>query len=256
MTGYRGVLPVNDQSEIKVEESPFNRSVLSVLERTEYRFCESGEDLEAIYRLRYDSYLNAGMVSRDAARMVTDRFDELPNSYRYGVYYDGNLVSTIRLHYVDRNFPISPSSEVFGDILEPRIAAGESFIDPSRFAANAEWSRTLRVLPYVTLRLAVVACKHFNPTYCLTAIKEEHSAFYYRIFRSTPATGARNYPGLTVPVHLLESKCSVNMDDTIERFPFFRSTAFERRMLFERPKNGELAPLTILPTAKYLRDAA
>ncbi|MCT8997693.1 N-acyl amino acid synthase FeeM domain-containing protein [Chelativorans intermedius] len=230
--------------------------VLSVLENIEYRLCESGEDLEAIYRLRYDSYLNAGMVGEDAARMVTDRYDELPNSYRFGVFYEGNLVSTIRLHYVNSAFPVSPSSEVFGDILEPRIAAGETFVDPSRFAAEREWARTLRVLPYITLRLAVVACKHFNPTFCLTAVKEEHGAFYHRIFRSTPATDARDYPGLTVPVLLLESRCSENMEDTIRRFPFFRSTAFERRLLFERPKRGEPAPLTILPTAKYLRDAA
>lgn len=238
-------------------ESPFNRSVFSVLERTEYRLCERGEDLEAIYRLRYDSYLAAGMVREDAARMVEDRFDELPNAYRFGIYYDGVLVSTLRLHYVNRAFPISPSSEVFGDILEPRIAArGETFVDPSRFAAAAEWSKTLRVLPYVTLRLAMLACKHFHPTYCLTAIKEEHSAFYRRVFRSTPAAGVRSYPGLMVPVHLLQSSIEANLEGIIERFPFFRSTAFERRMLFERPKKGELAPLTILPTARYFKQAA
>ena len=30
----------------------------------------------------------------------------------------------------------------------------------------------------------------------------------------------------------------------------------EQRMMFARPARGELAPLTILPTAKYYRDAA
>jgi hypothetical protein len=114
----------------------------------------------------------------------------------------------------------------------------------------------LRVLPYVTLRLAVVACKYFNPTYCLTAIKEEHATFYSRIFRSELAVEPRQYPGLTVPVHLLQSRCSDNLDETIERFPFFASTAVEQRMLFERQGVGELAPLTVLPTAKYLARAA
>jgi hypothetical protein len=112
------------------------------------------------------------------------------------------------------------------------------------------------VLPYITLRLAVVACSHFKPTYCLTAIKEEHSAFYHRIFRSEQAVPPRNYPGLTVPVHLFQSKCSENMQATLDRFPFFNSTTFEQRMLFQRPKMGELAPLTILPTAKYFSEAA
>lgn len=236
--------------------SPLARSVMSVLEKTEYRFCENGEDLEAIYRLRYDSYRAAGMVRGDAARMVSDRFDDMPNAYRFGVYYEGELVSTMRLHYVNQEFPDSPSTEVFSDVLGPRLAQGESYVDPSRFAAASEWSRTLRVLPYVTIRLAILASRHFYPTYCLTAVKEEHTAFYRRIFWSTPATDLRSYPGLTVPVVLLQSKTDDNLTRTLERFPFFRSTTFERRLLFQRPKQGEVAPLTILPSARFLRQAA
>jgi N-acyl-L-homoserine lactone synthetase len=236
--------------------APFTRNIFSMLERVEYRFCDSGEDLESIYRLRYNSYLDVGMVKPDASRMVNDQYDEMPNSYRFGVFYEGHLVSTIRLHHASQEFPVSPSTDVFADELQPRVAAGESFIDPSRFAADLQWSTQLRVLPYLTLRLAVVACKYFNPTYCLTAIKEEHAAFYHRIFRSVQAAEPRMYPGLTMPVHLYQSRCSDNMEDTITRFPFFRSTAFEQRLLFQRTPKGELAPLTILPTAKYFSDAA
>jgi N-acyl-L-homoserine lactone synthetase len=238
------------------EVSSFARSVLNLLERVEYRLCDGGEDLEAIYRLRYESYLRVGMLKPNAAHMVTDSYDDLPNSYRFGVFYDGHLVSTIRLHAVNAMNPLSPSTEVFGDVLMPRIAAGETFVDPSRFAADPEWSSSLRVLPYITLRLAVVACEHFRPSYCLTAIKEEHTGFYQRIFRSVEAVPTRTYPGLTVPVYLYQSKCAVNLQSTIDRFPFFKSTAFERRLLFQRPKRGELAPLTVLPTAKYSLAAA
>ena len=236
--------------------SPFTRTVLSLLDQIEYRLCNSGEDLEAIYRLRYNSYLHAGMVRPDASHMVKDKYDDLPNAYRFGVFFEGHLVSTLRLHHADQSFSVSPSTDVFGDILMDRIAAGESFVDPSRFAADSEWSATLRVLPYLTLRLAVVACEYFRPTYCLTAIKPEHSAFYQRIFRSEQASEPKFYPGLTVPVFLYQSKCADNLKSTIERFPFFNSTAYEQRLLFSRPQRGELAPLTILPTAKYLQDAA
>jgi hypothetical protein len=247
---------VFSEDEARAEVSAFTRTVLNVLERIEYRFCDRGEDLEAIYRLRYDSYVKAGMVRADATRKVTDSFDDLPNSFRFGVFHDGNLVSTLRLHQVDARSPLSPSTEVFGDLMMPRIAAGETFVDPSRFAADHEWSSSLRVLPYITLRLAVVACQYFRPTYCLTAIKEEHTGFYQRIFRSSEAVPPRTYPGLTVPVHLYQSKCADNLEDTIRRFPFFKSTAFEQRLLFVRPKRGEPAPLTILPTAKYSLAAA
>jgi len=236
--------------------SVFTRTVLSVMDQIEYRFCDSGEDLEAIYRLRYEAYLQAGMLKPNASRMVTDKFDDLPNSYRYGVFFEGRLVSTLRLHYVSAKYPLSPSTEVFADVLAPRLAAGETFVDPSRFAADSEWSSALRVLPYVTLRLAVVACAHFRPTYCLTAVKEEHSAFYSRIFLSEEAAPLRSYPGLTVPVRLFQSECAVNQSKTEARFPFFKSTPLEQRMLFQRPKLGEPAPLTILPSTRYFAAAA
>ena len=236
--------------------SVFSRHIMDVLEHVEYRLCDGAEDLEAIYRLRYKSYIHAGMLKANASRMVKDRFDDLNNAYRFGVFFDGMLVSTIRLHYASAKNPVSPSTDVFGDVLARRLALGETFVDPSRFAADLEWSTSLRVLPYITLRLAVVACSYFKPTYCLTAVKEEHAGFYHRIFRSEQAVPPRTYPGLIVPVHLFQSKCSENMQATLDRFPFFNSTAFEQRMLFHRPVSGELAPLTILPTAKYFREAA
>jgi hypothetical protein len=237
------------------EMSAFSRHVSELLEHVEYRRCESGEDLEDIYRLRYESYLAADMIRPNVSHKIVDEFDESPNAYSFGVYFDGHLVSTLRLHHVTAEFPESPSVKVFKDVLMPRLEAGETFVDPSRFAANAEWAASLRVLPYITLRLAQVACRYFKPSACLTAIKEEHSAFYTRTLYAEPITEARTYPGLTMPVLLYQSPYPDAPDKVAERFPFFESTAMEQRMLFER-REGELAPLTILPTAKYLREAA
>ena len=156
--------PLAAATSDKHRPSVFSDHVMDVLEHVEYRLCDGAEDLEAIYRLRYNSYLHAGMVKPMASRMVKDSFDDLPNSYRFGVFFDGVLVSTIRLHYASARYPVSPSTDVFGDVLARRLAAGETFVDPSRFAADLEWSSSLRVLPYITLRLAVVACSHFKPT--------------------------------------------------------------------------------------------
>ena len=52
------VIQVDDRSEV----SSFARGVLDLLERTEYRRCDKGEDLEDIYRLRYKAYRSNDMV--------------------------------------------------------------------------------------------------------------------------------------------------------------------------------------------------
>ncbi len=234
----------------------FSRHVLAVMEHIEYRLCENGEDLEDIFRLRYNSYLAVGMIGANSSHMIADDYDRMPNAYIYGVYYDGNLVSTVRLQHITTEFATSPSVKVFGDVLEPRLAAGETFIDPGRLAADLEWSSTLRVLPYITSRIGMLACRFFNVSACLQAIKGEHAAFYKRVHAAEPLVQARTYPGLNCAVDLWQSPCPLMWEQGMARFAFFRSTPLEERLLFTRSSDGYRAPLTILPSAKYTSYAA
>ena len=48
--------------------SSFARNVMELLEKVEYRRCESGEDLEAVYRLRYEAFHAHGLLDRIPAR--------------------------------------------------------------------------------------------------------------------------------------------------------------------------------------------
>jgi len=246
-------------TEAEARQQPlslFARNVLDVLERVEYRRCESGEDLEAVYRLRYKAFHSHGLLDPIVEQKLSDRLDETRNCYCFGVFMDNELVSTVRLHYLTRETPEAPIMTVFGDRLLMRLARGETFIDPSRLAIDPQMSSINRALPYVTLRLAVIANTFFNATSCISMIREEHTAFYHRIFGSVQVGEPRLYPPFTMPIYFYESRCDINMTPTLQRFPFFQSTATERRMLFAKASLGELAPLTILPTAKYFREAA
>ena len=238
------------------EPQGFAKNVLALLERVEYRRCDSGEDLEAIYKLRYRAYRTHGIVSELPAQAITDDLDSASNCHRFGVFIDGQLASTIRIHHLHSAEPFSPAMMVFGDVLGPRLKRGDSFIDPSRLAADPALIRLYRPLPYLTLRLAIAGASYFNTTSCLSMVRDEHTAFYQRIFNSVRIAEPRDYASVTVQGILFESRCDRNMENTLRRFPFFRSTAAERRMLFAKPQQGELAPLTILPTAKYYRPAA
>jgi len=107
-------------------DSVLNRTMMQLLEHVEYRLITGGEDLEAIYRLRYQSYLRSGMCGPIASGMFEDRWDNLPNSYRFGVYCYGELVSTLRFHYISSEQPYSPSVDAYPDELLPRLARGDS----------------------------------------------------------------------------------------------------------------------------------
>lgn len=234
----------------------FSRSVLSLLERTEYRRCVSGDDIEDIFRLRYKAYRANGMVAHDSSAMIHDSLDDEPNCYNFGVYVDQHLVSTLRLHHLTGDRRNSPSTKAFGDIVHPMIDAGRTYIDPSRFAADPDWTRDFPQLPYITLRLAIMGSMHFDVDDCLITIREDHASFYRRIFSAEVLSDKRSYPGVYNKVQLFHSSLAVNLQNILERFSFFRSTAMERRLMFTATGTDGLRPLTILPTAKYLFQAA
>ena len=238
------------------QTSAFARGVEALLERTEYRRCDKGEDLEDVYRLRYKSYRSNDMVPDSESHTIHDDLDETSNAFRFGVYVDQRLVSTLRIHHVTQATPHSPSTKAFGDIVNPMIEAGDTFVCPSRFASDPEWTRVYPQLPYVTLRLATMACFHFNVPYGLSTVREDHAGFYKRVYPSERISEPRSYPGVFNKVVLYRINTRADREGYFRRFPFFLSTRMEQRMLFSRPAHGELEPLTILPTAKYYRQAA
>ncbi|MCA0279518.1 MAG: hypothetical protein LCH86_26300 [Proteobacteria bacterium] len=236
--------------------SSFSKHVFDLLDRTEYRRCDKGEDLEEIYRLRYKSYRSNDMVPDNENHTISDELDDAPNAYRFGVYVDQQLVSTLRIHHVTLATPFSPSTKAFGDIVTPMLGEGLTFVCPSRFASDPEWSRVYPQIPYITLRLAGMACFHFKAPYCLSTIREDHAGFYKRIYYSERIGEARPYPGVFNKVVLYRADVNAIRERSFQRFPFFKSTPMEQRMMFGKPPKGELAPLTILPTARYYREAA
>src|SRR5690606_14908614 len=140
----------------------FTRSVYDVLSRTEYRRCDKGEDPEDIYRLRYKSYRRHGVGLDMESGTMHDDLHETDNVYRLGVYIDQQLGSPMNTHHLSAKHREGPSTQAFGDIVNPMIDAGDTFIDPSRFAADPDWSRIYPQIPYITLRLAGMACFYFN----------------------------------------------------------------------------------------------
>ena len=256
LAALRRMAGANDVS-LAWESSSFLRNVDGLLDRIEYRRCDRGEDLEDIYRLRYRAYRLGGLVAPDAAGTVSDPFDDLPNCHRFAVYADGEMISTVRLHAVSVERPHSPAMSVYSDLLMPRLAAGRRFIDASRFAADPQWARIHPQVPYVTLRLAVMACFHFDVSHCISMIREEHVAFYKCVFQSRAIGEGRKYGGVINTTALLyEADVTAIRERVFTRYPFFQSTPVEQRLMFGEAPRDEPAPLTVLPTVKFMRRAA
>jgi hypothetical protein len=208
--------------------------VMSLLERVDFRRADTAEDREDIYRLRYAAYLREGAIPPNSSERFADQLDESINAWIFGVYIDGELASSIRLHIASRQHPALPALNVFSDILLPDIEHGKIVIDPTRFVADRAASRRFPELCYVTTRLAWLACEFFHADLLLATVRAEHQAFYRRVFGHRLICEPRHYPSLTKPISLMALDFGMARERVLQRHPFFRSTYFERRMLFAR----------------------
>ena len=139
----------SNATDFQINPSPsrFAERVLRFLERVEYRRAEKDEDKDAIYRLRYDAYIREGAIAPNASGRFTDRFDEAGNVWIVGMFIDGELASSIRLHVaVSPDAPL-PATTVFPDILEPRLRERQVIIDPTRFVTRLDYSRRFAKCP-------------------------------------------------------------------------------------------------------------
>lgn len=216
-------------------EGALARNVRALLAKTEYRRCETPDDFDAVSRLRYKAYTFSGMAAENDRGTITDELDETVNCYCFGVFVEGALAGTFRIHHLTGETPFSPAMKAWGDMLWSRLARGETFIDPTRFAADPDMAGRHRAMPYVTIRLAVLASDYFKATSCLGFVKEEHSGFYHRIFRSKVISEPRTFPGIQELLYLMESPPRVeDLQNTYDRFPFFRADSQEMERLFGR----------------------
>lgn len=232
---------------------PFERKI-ELLNRVDYRRAETEEQRDEIYRLRYRAYLNEGAIEPNRDRKVTDRYDDLPNSWIFGVYFDGVLASSLRISVASPEWPDTPSTNVFPEILGPELAKGKVMVDPTRFVAEPAGAMRILELPYMTLRLAYVACEYFHADLGLASVRSEHQAFYKRVFLHT-LSPARAYPTLTKPICLMAIEFPQMRERVFTRYPFLRSSYFERRMLFERDSD-RLSPVVNLPPFPFDRASA
>jgi hypothetical protein len=230
----------------------FAERVCKLLDRIDCRHADTPQDREAIFRLRYEAYLREGTIYPNAARSFSDPHDETDNAYLFGLHIDGQLASSLRIHVGSAERPYFPSFEIFSDVLRPKLDAGNVIIDATRFVTDEALSKRYRALPYATVRLNWLAAGYFKNGYSLAAVRLEHAAFYQRTFGLKLICGPRSYPYLVKPICLMASDYKTVAAYVHWRYPFFRSTFFERKMLFERSGRQQTSVQSNLATLARL----
>jgi N-acyl-L-homoserine lactone synthetase len=212
----------------------FGASIWDLLDRADIRRADSSQEREAIFRLRYQAYVEEKAVRPSRDHRFTDPYDDSRNAWIFGIYIEGELASSIRLHVASSECPEMPSLEVFGDHLRPLLSSGAVVIDPTRHVVARRVQQRYPHLVYLTMRLGWISGEHFGASFILAAVRTEHQAFYRRVFGHQVVAPARRYPLLEKPISLMVLDFPRAREQVYSRYAFFRSTRVERRVLFDR----------------------
>ena len=212
--------------------------ITGLVESADYHRADTEKVRDEIFRLRYNAYVAENSIKPSFDKRFTDPYDETDNAWIFGVLLEGKLVSSIRLHVATKEFPQMPTRDVFPEYLQPELDAGKIIIDPTRHATYREAIHRYPQLVYLTMRLGWLAAEYFQADMVLAAVRQEHQAFYKRVFGHRVACEARPYPLLAKPISLMTLDYFAERERVNNRYPYFHSTFFERRMLFERLQDG------------------
>lgn len=206
--------------------------VADLLPRVSYRRAVTDEDREAVFRLRYEAYLREGAIAPSFSRRLSDDYDDLDNAWIVGIYVDGELASSMRIHVATREYSELVAGKIFPEYVEPQIAAGKVIVDPTRFVVDSAAARAYPDIPYITVRTGHMAAEYFKADIVLATVRSEHQAFYKRVFGHVAVCPPRPYLSLLKPLSLMMLDYPATRDEIMRRYPFFRSEAAERLALF------------------------
>jgi hypothetical protein len=221
-------------SQVDFIPSRFSERVLRLLERVEYRRADIPEDKDAIFRMRYDAYLREGAIEPRASGRFSDPFDEAWNVRIIGMFIDGELASSIRIHVAANEHAPLPAKSVFPEAVLPRLRRGRTVVDPTRFVTRLEFSRRFHEMPYLTVRPGWMAGEYFKTDFITATCRSEHQAYYRRVFGHETWSPAREYPTLTKPLACMGLDFHQVKDRVEKRYPFYKSTEAEREKLLGR----------------------
>jgi len=229
--------------------TPFDEKIFKLMERIAYRRMDSPEDMEQVYRLRYDAYVRAGMISKGEEELNgngwSDPHDSDPNCFNFGIYHDEVLVGCMRVHVASPANPTMPSNKHASDHISRWLGEGHTLVDCSRFAHLDGLKGDLRLLPFVTVRLTGMAGVHFNAKYLVQVVRKRHAAFYVELNRSEHIEdrdiGFDN--GEPFLASVLRGDIPYQRKFCLEARPYLLSTAAEREALFSAtPTTGFVKP--------------
>ena len=106
----------------------------------------------------------------------------LPNAWTFGVYFQGELYSSVRMSVLTSEWRMSPSVERSAISCIPDSIGARSSSIPRVSSPTPKRRKQFPELPYLTCGWPTWPANISTPTLGLAIVRPEHQAFYRRVF--------------------------------------------------------------------------
>jgi hypothetical protein len=221
-----------------------SKSVIDFLDNVSYKRMTTETDLDQVFRLRHDNYKAVGHFDGTNDGRYSDELDFVPGVENIGLYVDGDLMGSLRLHLMNKELRKSCSSEIYDFVLNPKLDDGIVMVDTSRFCCDLSKGSRYNALPLAAIRVPGLLAVQKHAHYTLSTVTAPHVPFYKRVLESKDwYDGGIRYPGLTAVVHLLAADMRDITRLAYQNRQYLWSTLAEREALFgENPSTGMVQP--------------
>lgn len=157
---------------------------------------QSKADFDALGAFRYRCYLADGLIEQRPDEIFLDEHDTCSTAHVFMILSFGRIVSTIRLHVLNKECHNSATMIAFHDILKPKIEAGLILSDAARFAIDPDLGRLRLLVARQTLRIYEDFAKAHNVDYGVAAVLKTRIEMYNRIYGFRQISEPRCYGAL------------------------------------------------------------
>jgi len=221
----------NNSSPGESKNLSLDERIKSIAHRTEYRRMVDFEDREAVYHLRRKAYAKNNVNAEEwAAEAIDDPHED--NSETIGLFIDGRLVGSVKVTVATSAYPECQSRKYAPEAVDTLLHTGGVYIDPGRLVADPEATREFPELPYLLIKIPILACQYFEAHSCLSLVAIRHAPFYRRVFNSKPISEPVWCEPLESDLVLMCGSVDDVRTSVLQRFPFWQTNYLEMRQMF------------------------
>jgi hypothetical protein len=209
-----------------------NAELAAFSKRVTYKMAKSYPEREAIFKLRYRTYLRGELIASNPFGRYVEPADHAANAHLIGLYVDHRLTGSLRLQTATTITPSFPSVDLFPQVLQPFLRKDKPLVEMSCVATDGELARNHVWMPYLILRAWIAAAEYFGADFIVTAAEPQHQLFYQRTLGCEAYPQQRPLPYRRASVSLAMLDFAASAERLYEKLPYLRSMRSEQAHLF------------------------